>query len=278
MFMCCRSQKTIICLLIFICLNTFSQSVSESEFFIYEDGVQLPKEDDTHSEQIILSPEIPFITTKYESIYINTNGFLSFLLPIAYFFPQITLTSYSGYAIIAPLWADIDTSIKGGSITYKYTKEEHLLEKAKKLVQEGFPRATHFQPNSILICTWKDVHSHLNKDDKKNTFQVAIVSDGTQTYSIFMYAKLEFISAYSPTKLGREDRYAEAGFTDGTSQQTIVLPGSSGETAANLARDSNIGKPGVWVYLIGDRRRYGRFRITPAGSEDDAEEVLVPVQ
>ena len=110
-----------------------------------------------------------------------------------------------------------------------------------------------------------------------------------------MYAKLEFISAYSPTKLGREDRYAEAGFTDGTSQQTIVLPGSSGEAVANLAkyvenmiwkilhidemnRDSNIGKPGVWVYLIGDRRRYGRFRITPAGSEDDTEEVLVPVQ
>ena len=61
------------CLLIFICLNTFSQSVSESEFFIYEDGVQLPKEDDTHSEQIILSPEIPFITTKYESIYVSIS-------------------------------------------------------------------------------------------------------------------------------------------------------------------------------------------------------------
>ncbi|UJR28460.1 hypothetical protein I4U23_009700 [Adineta vaga] len=272
------NRKAVFCLLILINFNIYCQSISESEFFIYEDGIQLPKEDDTHSEQIILSPEIPFITTKYESIYINTNGFLSFLLPIAYFFPQITLTSYSGYAIIAPFWADIDASIKGGSITYKYTKEEHLLEKAKKLVQEGFPRSTNFQPNSILICTWKDVHSYSNKDDKKNTFQVAVVSDGTQTYSIFMYAKLEFISAYSPTKLGREDRYAEAGFTDGTSQQTIVLPGSSGEAAGNLAKDSNIGKAGVWIYLIGDRRRYGRFRITPAGSADEVEEVLVPVQ
>jgi hypothetical protein len=51
-----------------------------------------------------------------------------------------------------------------------------------------------------------------------------------------MYAKLEFISAYSPTKLGREDRYGEAGFTDGTSQQTTVLPGSGGEAAVNLAK------------------------------------------
>ncbi len=65
---------------------------------------------------------------------------------------------------------------------------------------------------------------------------MAIVSDGVQTFSIFLYSKLEFISAYSPTKLGREDRYAEAGFTDGTAQQTTVLPGSGGEAAVNLLK------------------------------------------
>ena len=51
-----------------------------------------------------------------------------------------------------------------------------------------------------------------------------------------MYAKVQFVSAYSPTKLGRADRYAEAGFTDGTMQQTVVLPGSGGEAAINLAK------------------------------------------
>lgn len=51
-----------------------------------------------------------------------------------------------------------------------------------------------------------------------------------------MYAKVDFVSAYSPTKLGREDRYAEAGFTDGTPQQTFVLPGSGGEGMMNLAK------------------------------------------
>lgn len=65
---------------------------------------------------------------------------------------------------------------------------------------------------------------------------MVIVSDGVQTFSIFLYAKLEFIQAYSAAKLGREDRYGEAGFTDGTSQQTTVLPGSGGEAAFNLAK------------------------------------------
>jgi hypothetical protein len=49
---------------------------------------------------------------------------------------------------------------------FRYTKEEHLLKKAKELIQEGFPRSNNFQPNSILICTWKDVHSYLDKDNK----------------------------------------------------------------------------------------------------------------
>lgn len=134
-----QNQRRLFCLLILLNFIDLSQSIDESQFFAYQDGNLLPREDDSHSEQIILSPEIPFIATKYESVYvsdrlsfffaiqffstsfvqINTNGFLSFLLPIAYFFPQITLTSYSGYAIVAPFWADFDSSIKNGSISYK---------------------------------------------------------------------------------------------------------------------------------------------------------------
>jgi hypothetical protein len=51
-------------------------------------------------------------------------------------------------------------------ILSRYTKEEHLLKKAKEFIQEGFPRSTNFQPNSILISTWKDVHSYLDKENK----------------------------------------------------------------------------------------------------------------
>ncbi len=78
MFVFYTNQKTIFCLLIVICLNNYIESIDESEFFIYHDGIIVPNEDDTHSEQIILSPEIPFITTKYESVYVRNFSFLSF--------------------------------------------------------------------------------------------------------------------------------------------------------------------------------------------------------
>jgi len=51
-------------------------------------------------------------------------------------------------------------------LVYRYTKEEHLLKKAKDLIQEGFKSSKDFQPNSILISTWKDVHSYLDKNNK----------------------------------------------------------------------------------------------------------------
>ncbi len=71
MFLHYKNRKAIYCLLILIFFNDYCQSIHESEFFNYHDGIPVPKEDDTHSEQIILSPEIPFITTKYESVYVS---------------------------------------------------------------------------------------------------------------------------------------------------------------------------------------------------------------
>ena len=65
------NRKAIVCLLILISWTDWSETIDESQFFAYQDGIVLPKEDDTHSEQIILSPEIPFIATKYESVYVS---------------------------------------------------------------------------------------------------------------------------------------------------------------------------------------------------------------
>ena len=52
-------------------------------------------------------------------------------------------------------------------LVHRYTKEESLLKKAKQLIQEGFLHSTNFQPNSILICTWKNVHAYSNNNNNK---------------------------------------------------------------------------------------------------------------
>lgn len=55
-------------------------------------------------------------------------------------------------------------------------------------------------------------------------------------------------------------------------------PSSNVSNSDFMIRESNIGKPGVWVYLIGDKRRYGRFRILAAGNDDGSDDVFAPVQ
>jgi hypothetical protein len=97
MFLLYTNRKAIFCLLILICFNTYSQSIDESDFFIYNDGITVPKEDDTHSEQIILSPEIPFITTKYDSIYVRNFFFFCFKKKINIFFRLIQMVFYHFY-------------------------------------------------------------------------------------------------------------------------------------------------------------------------------------
>ena len=86
-------KATSFCLLILINFIGFSQTIDSSEFFLYNDGIALPKEDDTHSEQIVLSPEMPFITTKYESVYVsvtvNLTHSVAYQLVIIQFFLPI---------------------------------------------------------------------------------------------------------------------------------------------------------------------------------------------
>jgi hypothetical protein len=74
----------------------------------------------------------------------------------------------------------------------RYTKEEHLLKKAKDLIQEGFSNSKDFQPNSILISTWKDVHSYLDKDNKvlKRIFNIKFIY-------LFIYFIEKYISSCS---------------------------------------------------------------------------------
>ena len=93
------NRKAIFCLLLLISLHHYSQTVDESDFFHYQDGIALPKEDDTHSEQIILSPEIPFITTKYESVYVGQ--FFSFhITRIVLLFRLILMVFFRFYYLL----------------------------------------------------------------------------------------------------------------------------------------------------------------------------------
>ena len=65
-------------------------------------------------------------------------------------FPAVT-----NYKIIAPYWADVDTT-RIGNITYRMTTHADLLRRANNHIRRGFPTKT-FSSNYLFIATWDHV-------------------------------------------------------------------------------------------------------------------------
>lgn len=68
----------------------------------------LPAEDDSPSVQTVMPLAIDFYGNVYSNVWVNNNGNVTFNGPQSAYTP--TPLSYLGNSIIAPYWADVDTS------------------------------------------------------------------------------------------------------------------------------------------------------------------------
>ncbi len=90
----------------------------------------------------------------------NTNGVISFDAPVSAFTPQSF--PLSGLFLIAPYWADVDTS-RTGTVYYRETRDDNVLRRARDDVMTAFSR--RFLPIFVFIATWDRVgHSNGNTD------------------------------------------------------------------------------------------------------------------
>ncbi|RYU82456.1 nidogen-like domain-containing protein [Hymenobacter persicinus] len=108
---------------------------------------QVPRNDDGSLGPINLGFTFTLFGTPYTSVYINTNGNLTFTSPLQAF-------SASGFPISTPMvaafWADVDTNpASSGSIWYKLYENR-------------------------LVVTWNRVGYYNAATDKKNTFQIVL--------------------------------------------------------------------------------------------------------
>jgi hypothetical protein len=112
------------------------------------------RNDDGSSPAIQLPFVFNFFGTPVNSIYINTNGNISFGSPYSTF----TASSFpdSTYIMIAPFWADVDTRGTGSGLVYYELTSTHL------------------------VVRWDTVGYYASLFDKKNDFQL-IITDGTDS-------------------------------------------------------------------------------------------------
>ena len=93
----------------------------------------------------------------------------------------------------------------------------------------------------MVIATWYRVGYFKEKNDKVNTFQCVITTDGVQSFAIFLYNEIQWVLEYDPLYP------AKVGFSDGISMN---IPGSGAPEIINITTRSNVGRPGIWVFRI----------------------------
>jgi nidogen-like len=207
-------------------------------------GHTLAPNDDESTAAVPIGFSINFYGTTYSNTFVNNNGNVTFGASLSEFTP-FGLTGSSVPPIIAPFFADVDTSSAGSPVTYgNATVNGH----------------NAFGVNYINVDYYNSSPSHTNR----NSFQVILVdrSDtGAGNFDIiFNYGQIQWETgtASGGNAQGRGGTCAAAGYSNGTgnSGTNFQITGSltcgafldGGPNA--LVSGTNNNTPGEFVFQV----------------------------
>ncbi len=208
------------------------------------DANTLVANDDESTGAVDLGFSANFFGKTYTSAYINNNGNVTFGSATGAFSPQ-PLDS-AGLPIIAPFWADVDTTGAGsGVVTYG--------------------QAT-FGGRPALCVNWDGagVGYFAGNTDKLNKFQLLLVGRadlGADNFDVFFnYDQIQWETGDADGgTYGLGGSSARAGYSNGSPETPVTyeLPGSAvngafldSNTDSGLIHNSNVGLPGRYIYPV----------------------------
>ncbi|XP_041959120.1 nidogen-1-like isoform X1 [Alosa sapidissima] len=239
--------------------------LSRTELFDY--GVQYgdqplePGSDQT--EELALDQTLFFYKDSFDSVYINTNGFVA-LAEV----PEES--EYLGkmpaaFGVLAALLGNLDTSDGVGKVYYRQDSSPSVLLRAAEHIGQAFPADDEVEPKHVVIVTWENVvaqgvpgRGDGIESNQRNTFQLVVASMESASYAILLYPQdgLQFHS----TPIEGESKPLEVGFSQGqvagwfwnTNQGDYYRVTTDDEVSIQeLTKKTNSGRRGVWVYEIG---------------------------
>uniref|UniRef100_A0A2K6V4M9 Nidogen 1 n=1 Tax=Saimiri boliviensis boliviensis TaxID=39432 RepID=A0A2K6V4M9_SAIBB len=245
--------------------------------------LELEDGDDLVSPALELSGALRFYDrSDISSVYVTTNGIIATSEPPA-------KESHPGlfpptFGAVAPFLADLDTTDGLGKVYYREDFSPSVTQRAAECVQRGFPEIS-FQPSTVVVVTWESVAPYQgpsqdpDQEGKRNTFQAVLASSESSSYAIFLYPEdgLQFHTTFS--KKENHQVPAVVAFSQGSvgylwkSNGAYNIFANDRESIENLAKSSNSGQQGVWVFEIGSPATTSG--VVPAdvilGTEDGAE-------
>ncbi|XP_025991116.1 nidogen isoform X2 [Solenopsis invicta] len=228
----------------------FTAALSKRDLYQYVGPGSNVLEND--SNRMLISAEAPlktpivFFDKIYNSIFVNGNGVLSFARAMQRFF---NIAFPLDDPVIAPLYTHVDTRASG-TIYWGETDSPEVLSRAGGLIRSTFKNANTFVPTHVFLATWLDVGYYNERNDKVNTYQVAISSNGTHSFVELLYPEngIQWIQGESHPN-GLPDAKAQAGFM--SEGKMYTLRGSGTDQIQNVDKWSNVNRPGQWLFQVG---------------------------
>ncbi|TDG47937.1 hypothetical protein AWZ03_005718 [Drosophila navojoa] len=232
--------------------ENYLDSLRAQELYEYVEGsgsIQYLAKGNSEQAMLQLEQPISFYSDKYEQIYINTNGILTFNVEFTEYLNQPFPLEYPS---VAAFYSNVDTSNSNddSSISLFESKDPEQLNRAQLLVRYAYSDWTEFEARQLIVGTWRNVGYFNSKTDRLNTFQVALIVGDSQTFVQFIYPQggLNWLQGEAG-EYGLPDIRAQAGFVaeDG---RYYNLNGSGSENARFLSDSTNLGVAGVWLYQV----------------------------
>ncbi|MEN9936283.1 MAG: hypothetical protein RLZZ387_2862 [Chloroflexota bacterium] len=203
----------------------------------------LPPSDDASSPAVSLPFTLNFLGASYSALFVNTNGNVTFDAPLSTFTPSELAASER--AIIAPFFADVDTSGAGSArVTYSTAP------------------AT-FEGRPAFCANWGGVGYFEGRADKTNSFQLILVDRSDVAPGdfdiVFNYDRITWEAGdENGGFLGIGGDAPRAGYSSGVPAGSLELPGSGvtgalldSNAASGLTRGSlNAARPGRYVFPV----------------------------
>ena len=178
----------------------------------------------------------------YNDIYVNNNGNVTFTGPLSTYTPEQIGTGYTS-PIIAPFWADVDTT--GGSTTPTGGNST-----GSNLVWYNVNATTH-----TVTVTWDDVGYYAGETDKADAFQLQMIAGANGAeYIKFIYQNISWTAGdASGGTDGLGGVAARAGYSAGDGAHYYELPGSGTQTSmlGLPGTVGNTGSAGIWEFSAG---------------------------
>ena len=216
--------------------------------------------DDCADGPINWSNNVPFFGNSYNSMYVSTNGVISFGRGIRGYTSQTF--PISGYTLIAPLWVDFNPNY-GGWWGYRFVPSGSAdMNTINAIIRaQTSHNLPNFSATEAWVVTWNDMWFYGGTcSDRRAKVQGIVVHDTNNAFVIFHFGDVEYTAGTASGgdrctgDCSSPGSYssctpATSGFNDGLGNY-FATESSQRDMIVNIENGSNSDKVGRYVYKI----------------------------